>query len=350
MAVDRDLGVAVARALLDRRGAPLDAWEMLAATGVRSLRVATESGLFRRLVLTEGNPDALEVLRTNAAALQGLEVTVRLHNARRPIDRPNGFDLVDLDPYGSPMPFLPAMFATVRVPGTIAVTATDLRVLGGADPKACLRRYGAWPVRGRLGPESGLRILLAALSRGAAQRNASLRPLLAYVLGHAVRVYAELLPGLPRAEEVGTLDPLTFEGPALAGERPIGPLWLGPLIDPDLAARLRVPDTAAQPGPLERLLDRFRSEAPASVPFFYEPNEIARQGRLPEPPSTAALIEALRAEGWSATRTHLREGAVRSAAPRRAVLDLARTLRGPARAGPGSERSGDATPTSGRGE
>ncbi|HEV2231045.1 MAG TPA: tRNA (guanine-N2)-dimethyltransferase, partial [Thermoplasmata archaeon] len=128
MAVDRDVGVAVARAL---RGSVLAGgargWEMLAATGVRGLRTLHESDLFGSLELTESGSAAFEVLSGNVARSRAAGARARAWDARRPLER-NGFDFVDLDPYGSPGPFLPAAIEALRPPGVLAVTATDLRV------------------------------------------------------------------------------------------------------------------------------------------------------------------------------------------------------------------------------
>ena len=47
------------------------------------------------------------------------------------------FDVVDLDPYGSPVPFLDAALQSVRDGGMLMVTCTDLAVLSGGNTGAC---------------------------------------------------------------------------------------------------------------------------------------------------------------------------------------------------------------------
>jgi tRNA (guanine26-N2/guanine27-N2)-dimethyltransferase len=325
MALDRYLAVTVVRAWRPERGASLRGWEMLAATGVRGLRLAKETGRFAGFDLTEAHPLAAQVLAENVRSL-GMPGIHALGGDARAGAAGAPYDYVDLDPYGTPLPFLPTALASVRSGGLLAVTATDLMVLAGAQPAACLRLYGARPVRGWLGPEGGLRILLAAIARMAEAQGRRVRPVLAYVLGHHVRAYAELDAGappdpLPVSEVLGE-DPAL---PALGGPGPYGPLWTGPLADPEFVRRLDVPPSAARPVDLARLLDRFREESGADVPFAYEPNRLAAHLGLAHPPAVASLLEGLRKRGFAAGRCHLTNSAFRTRAPRAVVEEVARS-------------------------
>lgn len=325
MAPDRDLEVAVGEALADLDPRPRRGWEMTAATGVRGLRLLLESRFLDRLLLTEAHPMAFELLERNVALHPGRGAEARAHDARR-APEPEGFEFVDLDPYGSPLPFLPAALDALTPGGVLGVTATDLRVLAGVERGAAERRYGGRPIRGRLGPEGGLRILLAHLAGLAAGRGRTLRPLLGYVRDYHVRVYVRLERGEPTPLPVGTVDPTTWTGPKLPGALPYGPMWLGPLFDRDLVRALRPIATAAQPSALDRIVSRFADEVEADTPFYYESNTLAQGAALPHPPAVDALIDALRAEGYPAGRTHAREGAFRTPAPRPTVERLARGL------------------------
>ncbi len=327
MALDRDLGVAVATALSGTAGGRRwNAWEMLAATGVRGLRVAAESDLLGELLMTEANPAAFAVLSRNASRYEGLGARARLHDAREPVaDGP--FDLIDLDPYGSPAPFLPVMLARARVGTHLAVTATDLRVLAGVDRGACERHYGARPVRGRLGPEGGLRILLGWIARSVEARGQSVHVLLGYVCGHYVRAYLEVVAGGGAPAPIGRYDPAEGLGPSMAGSGSFGPMWTGSLFDVAFVRRLGPPATAARPRPVATLIGRFQEEAGIDGLFYYEPNELARTLHLPDPPAVGVLLDALHAAGWPAARTHVRAGGIRTPAPRAEVERAAEALR-----------------------
>lgn len=321
MAIDRDLGVAFARAL----GRSLeDGWEATAATGVRGLRLLREGAGFRSFVFTEASRRTYEVLQQNVAGDRRASAILG-DGTVPPPGAPFGY--VDVDPYGSPLRFLPSAFRATRTGGVLAVSATDMPVLAGAQPSACRRRYGAEPVRGRLGPEGALRILLMVLVREAGSAGRSVRPLLSYVGGHHVRAYVELGPGIPESP-VGTIDPSRWNGPRLPGTAPIGPLWLGPLVDPEIVGRLAVPTSAQRPRELGRFLSLLAEDAEVVQPFYYEANVVASDLGLARPPRLAQLLTELRKVGYRAGRTHVRPEGFRTDAPRPAVEAVARALGG----------------------
>jgi tRNA (guanine26-N2/guanine27-N2)-dimethyltransferase len=337
MVLDRDLGVAFARAHFGPGSAR--GWDMLSATGARGLRLLVESGAFGSFLFTEAHPDAAEVLRQNSEPIPG--TTVRSADARTlPPEAP--FDYVDIDPYGSPLPFIPTALRAVRPGGILAATATDLMVLAGVQPGACERIYGAHPVRGRLGPESGLRILLAYFARAARADARTIRPRLAYVRGHHLRVYLEILESTEStpSDPVGWAGAEDWVGPYLGDRGPYGPMWLGTLIDPTIAPRLEAPPTSARPRETEEFLGRIRSEAAVAHPFYYEANELAGALGLAFPPSREGLARALTDQGFRFTRTHMRPEGFRTDAPR--VVVEATTVELSRGARPRSEGSGPA--------
>ncbi|NNN17435.1 MAG: hypothetical protein HKL79_03635 [Thermoplasmata archaeon] len=324
MALDRDIGVAFANALADRRGAPMRGWEMLSATGVRGLRMANESDLFSFLLQTEAHPEAAAVLEENAERFGARGVLARAGDARElPPEAP--FDYVDLDPYGSPLPFLATALGALAPGGILAVTATDMMVLAGVQPKVCALRYGARPVRGRLGPEGGLRILIQHLAELARARGRVLRPLLGYLHDHHVRAYVEIAPRLPTTgpDPISVIDPTSWTGPSLGSSGPVGPMWVGPLFDVSLVRSLRAPAHAERPREIAAFLARLAEEAEVDRPFYFECNELARALGLARPPSYAAMRDGLIAAGARCARTHARSGAFRSDAPRALVERVA---------------------------
>ena len=330
MTFDRDLNVAFARALRASGRAALTGWEMLGATGVRGLRLVRETDLFAALMITEGDRSAIEVLERNVAHLGLSQVRTRQTDARSPAAE-GPFDYIDLDPYGSPLPYLDSLLRSARLPAVVGVTATDLMVLAGAVRGACETRYGARPVHGRLAPEGGLRIVLARLAHEARARGAAVRPLLSYVHDHHVRTYAELLPLRegPASDPVRTLEPPTWDGPPLGPGASYGPLWVGPLFDRGFVERLEPLPSASRPRELAAFIARVKEEARVDRPFYYEPNEIAHHLRLSEPPALDALLHELRRRGAGAVRAHPRPSAFRTDAPRALVEDVARSLVAP---------------------
>jgi tRNA (guanine26-N2/guanine27-N2)-dimethyltransferase len=326
MALDRDIGVAVLAAWRAEGHPAARAWDMLAATGVRGLRLLLESRSLASLDATEANPAAFQVLAQNCARYA--DRGARAHPRDAHAGGPGGkYTYVDLDPYGSPLPFLPGAFEALSEGGLLGVTATDLMVLAGPQPEACLRKYGARPVRGWLGPEGGLRILLANVTRGAAERHLEPTVRLAYVLGHHLRAYVELRPASGSVSlPLGSLPSAPEAEPPLAGTPPFGPMWLGPLFDAKLLDRLEPPPSPQEPTDLAELVDRWRAEAGVPVPFAYEPNRVAAAAGLRSPPRLEALLGELRSRGFLAARSHLTASAFRTTAPYPEVRSAARAV------------------------
>jgi len=322
MAGDRDLGVSFVRALWSASGGRTG-WEMMAATGVRGARLLHETPAFSRFVFTEANPDAYRVLAENIAPYPA---ALAVEGDAREVPPEAPFDYVDLDPYGSPAPFSATALGAVRLGGVVAVTATDMMVLAGAQPAACWKHYGAHPVRGRLGPEGGLRILLAHLAAEAAKQDRSVRPLLAYSRDHHVRAYLEVKRSAGAPPPVEQIDPDRWSGPWLGDRGPFGPLWVGPLFDPDLVARLSVPEGAARPKEVARFLETVREESLVDRPFYFEANVLAARLHLASPPALRSVTEALRGLGFRVARTHARPEGFRTDAPRSEVERAVRRL------------------------
>ncbi len=324
MAFDRDLAVVFAAHAARRFPGDSAGWEMLAATGARSLRMAHEGRYPARWHLTEAHPDAAEVACRNVALNPDVRADVENADARRG-SAAAPFDFVYLDPYGTPVPFVPFALAALRDFGVLGVAATDMAVLAGAAGDACQRRYGARPVRGRLGPEGGLRVLLAYLDRQAAEGGRAIEPLIAYVGSHHVRAFVRVVPIRSVGERpIATIDETSWDGPPLGRGSPWGPLWTGPLFDPTTVDELREGPGLEHPDRVRRFLAIVREEARVVAPFTYEPNELAHRLHRSEPIAPAELVARLRRAGYVAARSHVRDGAVRSDAPRAVVEAVAR--------------------------
>ena len=325
MALDRDLAVAFVRAWSGVAGDRNSGWEMTAATGVRGLRLLREGRAFVAFTLTERHPEAYWVLAENASVHTGARAVL---GDGRVVPDGAPFDYVDLDPYGTPVPFLPTALEAVRPGGVLATTATDMMVLAGVQRGASERRYGARPIRGRLAPEGGLRILLAYVARTARARGRAIRPLLAYARDHYVRAYVEVraLDATTAPDPIGPIEPETWEGPPVGDRGPYGPLWLGPLFDAGIVRALAVPPDAAQPHELTRFLERLGEEIEVDRPFYYESNRLASELHLASPPSVLEIRDALRAGGYRAARTQARPEGIRTDAPAAAVAEIVRGL------------------------
>jgi tRNA (guanine26-N2/guanine27-N2)-dimethyltransferase len=323
MGLNRDLSVLLLEAFARSRGREVDAADALSGTGARAARWAVEVQAPVLVHANDADPHACAAQRATREA-NGIEPgRMALHEgdahaflaARR-------FDLVDLDPCGSPMPFLDAGVRATRHAGLVCATATDTAALAGAVPRACRRRYDAHhglhaaPWRA----EVGLRILAGAIVRSAARFERVATPVLSVAHGHWMRVVARVEDGRRDADRgLRRLAQAWMEGPALPRIGPppaqapwAGPLWAGPLHEAGLVAAMRASASGrplARPPETVALLELLAQECEAP-PFWIVPDRLQRE--LGPPPRRDALIARLAASGHAAARTHLDPQGVRT--------------------------------------
>lgn len=334
MALNRDLSVLIVAAEARRKGRILEIGDALAGTGARSVRLAHEIPESILVHANDAMPQAVAAMRRNAR-----ENHVPL---REPSEREQGgmaihegdahrflasrrFDIVDLDPCGSPMPFLDAAVRATREGGLVCVTATDTGALCGKYQAACRRRYDAHhglhatPWRA----EVGLRILAGAVVRSAARQERAAQPVLMVAKGHWMRVVARVSTSSTGADRAlsqlasAVADAHGFGTFGSPSSQPwAGPLWAGPLHDAALVAELaRGPTTVGQGARDLLVLLQQEAEAP---PFWMVPDLL--QKRLGPPPRRDVLMQELRDAGFPSARTHLDPQGIRTTAK---LADLA---------------------------
>eukprot|EP00127_Corallochytrium_limacisporum_P005903 Clim_evm48s214 gene=Clim_evmTU48s214 len=188
--------------------------EALSATGLRAVRYAKEveapegsEGL--SIVANDMVKEAADLIQTNIEK-NGVQDSVRsshanaislMYGAADSQNWEDRFDVVDLDPYGSPHPFLDSAFQCVHNGGLMAVTATDLAVLGGAYPETCYAKYGATSIRGKNTHEFAVRILLQSLNTAAARHGKYIEPLVSLSIDFYIRVFVRVYTGKKQVKE-----------------------------------------------------------------------------------------------------------------------------------------------------
>lgn len=311
MRVARDVSVLLLKslALSDKR--PWRICDAMAATGARGLRLANEVP-GTKVQLNDANPASIQLAQQNAKRLGLRNVDFRVGRLESHLAAEE-YDWVDLDPFGTPAPFIDVAMLSVTEGGVVAVTATDRATLSGVYPDACLRRYNAKPHRGPCMPELAARILLGAVVRAAGRRDRGATPLLAYCTEHFARVYVRVHGGPREGDEAAArMGYAVFRKDGTHGVAPqpepgagwAGPLWTGPLSDPSLVAAMA--QAAAKDetvgAPAKRLVQRLSEEAGAP-PLYYTVDDLTRRQQL-NAPRIERVIESARSAGHVAVRTH----------------------------------------------
>jgi tRNA (guanine26-N2/guanine27-N2)-dimethyltransferase len=322
MAFNRDISVSFFRSLSPNRWDVLDA---MGGTGARGVRIAHEAGDDLEVHINDAEEEANSYIERNIILNDVKNAEAHQQDLRCLLTR-RVFHYVDVDPFGSPVPFLQSAINGCRRRGMIALTATDTAPLAGTYPKKCLRRYGARPCRSRFGHEVGLRILIGHVAREAAKFDRGIDATLCFYADHYFRVHLHLSEGGGRADK--TLDCLGFmDYDPVTGARSLtttpsgssyGPMWTGPLFDRTILDGMRSYPELAHPRRVERFLEICKEEL--DVPLFYESDEI---GHIlgGSPPPLDSILENLRGSG-KASKTHFSPTGFKTDLPHREVLSI----------------------------
>ncbi|NJL44116.1 MAG: hypothetical protein HC945_02245 [Nitrosarchaeum sp.] len=305
MALARDLLIALLRA---RGVRGLRVCDPLAGSGVRALRLLVEaSDVVQQVLVGDSSSRAVACARRNALELGVADRMLFFEeDARVLLAREDNCDVVDIDPFGSPNPFLDAAVQALRPEGLLCVTATDTAALAGAYPRTCVRKYWARPLRGAYEHEAGLRILVRKVQLVGAQHGRALMPVMAYAREHYYRAVFSSVKLRKAAEEValgfGFLSVLASGevclGRDLCGVS-AGPLWVGPLGDAGELCRM-VPLLEGEAREVCALLAEESFEG-----VLYCVHQLCKALGVPKVPRLEAVLACLRGRGVRAERSHV---------------------------------------------
>lgn len=350
MELNRDINVAATAAFVERLLSRKDIKreeiryvDAFSASGIRGLRIAGEVGI--HATMNDWSPEAFELIKENIN-LNGLEEKAQAtrKNANALLHEQK-FHIVDIDPFGTPAPYLDASVTSAQ--GMLSVTATDTAPLCGAHLNSGIRKYAAVPLNTEYHSEMGLRVLLGACARELAKHEKGMLPLLSHVTRHYVRSYLEVLPGTKQADR--TMKSMGFsiycpkcgfrehvyglavhidQGcPACGALTKIaGPLWLGPFKEPEFCNEV-ISELEAHPlntkDKAKKIITFCRDEL--DIPMFYDQHVICKELGV-SAIGIESLVEALRASGFEASRTHFSGTSFKTDAPiteiKKIILEL----------------------------
>ena len=315
---------------------PSEYLDAMGATGVRGIRVATECGI--AVTINDRDPRAFELIRRNSE-YQKSPITVTCRNVHSLLAE-RRYDSVDIDPFGSPAPFIDS---AIRGCGRyLMVTATDTAPLCGAHLRAGIRRYGAIPANNEYHTETGLRTLLAFIVRETVKYDRGIEPLFCYAKEHYIRAHFRLVNSAAaadkavarigfifqctrcpdRIEKTGLIPDSLRCGECGAIMKPAGPLWLGAIQNLGVISAMKeaLPvmtlHTARQ---LTLLLEMLGEELPTSSHYDY--HTLAKVARV-SPRPLLEVIQILRQRGRQASRAHYSGTALKTDATAGEIINI----------------------------
>ena len=183
--------------------------DSICGVGARGLRTAVEVPKIDTIYLNDLNPIAIDLAKESAKLNQvqdkcifGTNDVCKFLNFQERDFRK--FDIVDLDPFGSPSPYVDCVLRSVSNRGLISITATDTAVLCGVYPNVCYRKYYGFPLRTEYSNEIGIRILVSFIALNASRFDLSIVPYFCHSNLHYLRVYLKVIFGKLLANSILT--------------------------------------------------------------------------------------------------------------------------------------------------
>ena len=319
MELNRDLSVAVARVF--SAGRKVRICEPLAATGIRAVRYAKEVN--SKVFASDIKESSVELVGENAK-LNNVNISIQRADANDAL-LGKKFDIVDLDPFGTPSPFIDAGLVAVEDKGLLCLTATDMRPLCGVTPKGPMPKYdNATALHTEYCHEAGIRILIGLAARRAEKIGKSIKPLLSLSTDHYLRVFLNVSEA-KKGPEIGYIchcpkcgERVVQQGKAEkcscgSAFKCGGPLWIGKLQDREFCEKVLAETEALELGTKKRLtkiLGLIIGEADAP-PTYFDYHKLYK-GTGKSAPKFDELLEKLRQGGFTAVKTHFSPTAFRT--------------------------------------
>ncbi|KAA2282726.1 tRNA (guanine-N1)-methyltransferase [Candidatus Nitrosocosmicus sp. SS] len=204
---NRDISIFLYRNSFDKSRKNLSFVDSLSGVGSRGLRVAKEIPQIQSVILNDYNSIALQASKASAVIndvfhkckFSNKEVCSFLSNSNIWDNRSS---IIDLDPFGSPSPYIDCLLRSVENEGIISVTATDTAVLLGVYPHVCFRKYYGLPIRSKYSLEVGTRLLISNIALVASRFDLFAFPIFAHAYRNYIRVYCKIVKSAKKANRL----------------------------------------------------------------------------------------------------------------------------------------------------
>ena len=334
--------------------------EPLAGSGIRTLRYLNEVPGDFQACLFDVNPTAIDTaiknierydFQSRAQVIKGDAKVLILTESRG-----KRFDFVDVDPFGTPVPYLNAAIQSLNpYGGLLGLTATDMPALCGVYPHVALRKYGGLSMRAPFVHELAVRLLLGRVYNIASMNDRAIEPLAVLSTDHYIRVWIRIESNRTESNKqtrsMGFVSyckgcmhsethPLSSKDTKHVFQHQIdscegkvttaGPLWIGDLYEKsflETAHAILENDSESYHKKIPELLDLMIGESDLIDYPYVDIHELCDLYNY-VPPKREKIMEILKKDGYSASRTHFKATSIRTNAPVNKIEGIIRKLSG----------------------
>ncbi len=328
--------------------------EPLCGSGIRSIRYELETPT-SSIYCNDINSNAVNITqkninrlpRTSAKKIQLFNMDcnsfLQTLNEKKII-----FDFIDIDPFGTPIPFVQNSIQLVNLQGLLAFTATDLASLVGLYPRALYAKYGMSHFDTRIGNihEIAARALITGIQHVGLTIGQSLIPIVSFYHRHFVRCFLIRNRGVDgvidktgfihlctrcQARFVSFLGGKRTECPACdcSNGMKVGPLYLGRIQDPEYLSTMLHDEHLQNVGTRKRLhkiLPLMIEETSVDIPWSFDIQKLAKKARVPVPP-LSQIMKVLNEIGYKCCKTHYSGTSLKTNANEAEICSVISSLR-----------------------
>lgn len=327
MEMNRDLSILAIQVFQKQENREINVCDLFGGSGIRGVRYKNEIDGIGEVSINDISETANHYERHNIQLNNLNDVEVYQHDASMFLRMKRGeFDVIDIDPFGTPSPFLDSAGYCARRNSLLCVTATDTSALCGTYQEPCIRKYNSKPYKSEYCHETGIRILAGFVALTLSKYAKFIEVKMSHSTEHYMRLYLEVKKGSKKTDESlknigyishcksclhrqtsnGLASPIDEVCP-VCGEKLVhaGPLWLGNIQDEKFIKKMieeaDIKKINTQKEAL-KLLNKClaESDAPAT---FYDVHSICKSLKLSAPKFDLILSE-LESNGFKAIKTH----------------------------------------------
>ena len=327
MELNRDLSILAIQVFQKEQDREINICDLFGGSGIRGIRYKNEINGVGQVSINDISELANHYEQHNIELNDLSDIEVYNHDASMFLRMKRGeFDVIDIDPFGTPSPFLDSAGYCARRNSLLCVTATDTSALCGTYKEPCIRKYNAKPYKSEYCHETGIRILAGFVALTLSKYAKCIEVKLSHSTEHYMRLYLEIKKGSKKTDESlknmgyishcrnclhrqtnkGLASPLDEVCP-VCGEKLIhaGPLWLGEIQDAEFIQKM-IDETDNKKINTEKealkLLNKCLIEAEAPTTFF-DVHSICKSLKI-SAPKFDSIIDQMKEDGFIAIKTH----------------------------------------------
>lgn len=349
MELNRDISILALQTFQKQEDRNINICDLFGGSGIRGVRYKNEIDGVGHIFINDISETANEYERHNVELNNLKDIEIFQHDASMFLRMHRGeFDVIDIDPFGTPSPFLDSAGYCSRRNSLLCVTATDTSALCGTYKEPCIRKYNAKPYKSEYCHETGIRILAGFVALTLAKYSKSIEVKLSHSTEHYMRLYIEVKKGSKKSDEclknIGYISHCKHclyreENKGLAtstpnicpecGEKLIqaGPLWLGEIQNEEFISKMIAESENKKLNTKEdvlKLLESCRIEA-KSPTTFYDVHKICKILKI-SAPKLDLVFGNLEKEGFEAVKTHFNPLGIKTNAPLKKIKEIIKTL------------------------